>query len=385
MSETASPNVADPAAAAVPLLDLRAQYAALRDEVLPKIAEVLEGQAVCNGPACAELEQQVADYCRVDHAVSCSSGTDALLLALMGLKIGCGDEVVTSPFTFFATAGSLYRQGVRPVFCDIDPDTFNLDPRKVEDKITERTRAVMPVHLFGQMADMDTVEAVAKRHGLHVIEDAAQAIGATYRGDRAGQRSVATALSFYPTKNLGGAGDGGMVLTPDAGLAGRMRLLRNHGAGTGEARYHHLEVGGNFRMDSFNAAYLSVKLKRLDAWHDARRANAAYYDERFAGLEELQTPVIAEGCGSIYNQYVVRTPRRDDLLAHLREKNIGCAVYYPLSLHEQPCFASLGYRRGDFPESERAAEEVLALPVYPELGAAQRAYVAEAVRSFFGA
>ncbi|MEO1237284.1 MAG: DegT/DnrJ/EryC1/StrS family aminotransferase [Planctomycetota bacterium] len=371
-------------ATAVPLLDLRLQYAPLRDEVLARVAEVLDGQAVCNGPACRTLEQEVAAYSNVAHAVSCSSGTDALILALMGLGIGCGDEVITSPFTFFATAGSLWRQGVKPVFADIDPHTFNLDPRKIEDKITERTRAIMPVHLFGQMADMDAIEAIARKHGLHVIEDAAQAIGATYKGAKAGERSAATALSFYPTKNLGGAGDGGMVLTPDADLAQRMELFRNHGAGMGDVRYHHLEVGGNFRMDSVNAAYLSVKLKHLDAWHDARRRNAAWYDELLAGIDDLRTPAVAEGCGSIYNQYVVRTPRRDALMAHLRERQIGCGVYYPLSLHEQPCFAPLGYHTGDFPESERAAKEVLALPIYPELTEAQVRVVAEAVRGFFG-
>ncbi|MEM8737847.1 MAG: DegT/DnrJ/EryC1/StrS family aminotransferase [Planctomycetota bacterium] len=380
MTTTSSPVTS------VPLLDLRAQYAALRDDILPRVTEVLDSQAVCNGPACQTLEQEVADYAQVAHAVACSSGTDALILALMGLNIGCGDEVITSPFTFFATAGSLWRQGIKPVFADIDPDTFNLDPAKLEDKITPQTKAIMPVHLFGQMADMDGIEAVARAHDLVVIEDAAQAIGATYRGDPAGKRSAATALSFYPTKNLGGAGDGGMVLTPDSELADRMRMFRNHGAQAGEGgRYFHEEVGGNFRMDTLNAAYLSVKLRHLDTWHDARRHNAARYDELLADLPKLQTPVIASGCSSIYNQYVVRTPQRDALMAHLRAHQIGCGIYYPLSLHEQQCFAPLGYRQGDFPHSERAADEVLALPIYPELEEPQLRYVADTIRGFFKA
>ena len=376
----------------VPMLDLRAQYSALRDEILPAIAGVLDGQAVCNGPACQQLEREVADYCRVDHAVAVSSGTDALLVALMALGIGCGDEVITSPFTFFATAGSLVRLGVKPVFADIDPRTFNLapGPRNIQDKITDRTRAIMPVHLFGQMADMDPIEAIARKHGLHVIEDAAQAIGATYKGRRAGERSAATALSFYPTKNLGGCGDAGMVLTSDAELADRMRIFRNHGADPVD-RYLHHEVGGNFRMDSVNAAYLSVKLRHLDAWHEARRDHACLYDDLLGDLlgdlpgEGLRTPVIGEGCESIYNQYVVRISggRRDALQLHLQARGVSTAVYYPLSLHEQPCFASLGYRRGDFPESERAATEVLALPVSPELTEAQQVHVVNAIREFF--
>ncbi|MEM7626640.1 MAG: DegT/DnrJ/EryC1/StrS family aminotransferase [Planctomycetota bacterium] len=379
-------------ATTVPMMDLRLQYEPLREEILREVAAVLDSQQVCDGPACRKLEAQIVEYCRVPHAVAVSSGTDAITVTLMAMDLGCGDEVITSPFTFFATAGSMWRRGVRPVFADINPQTFNLDPRKIEEKITENTRAIMPVHLFGQMADMDAIRAIADAHGLKVIEDAAQAIGSAAHGVGPGQRSAAAILSFYPTKNLGGAGDGGMVLTPDAELAERVRTFRNHGALADDhpqkvalgGRYRHEEVGGNFRMDSVNAAYLSVKLPHLERWHEARRRNAALYNELLAGIDDLQTPVIADGNVSIYNQYVVRTPRRDALMEHLREQQVGCAVYYPLSLHEQPCFECLSYHRGDFPESERAADEVLALPIFPELTEEQVRHVADAVRGFFG-
>lgn len=367
----------------VPMLDLRAQFASIRDEVLPRVAEVLDGQELCHGPACVRLENEIAAYCGIDHAVAMSSGTDALLGSLMGLDIGRGDEVITSPFTFFATAGALWRLGIRPLFADIDPapGTFNLDPGEVEKKITPRTRAIMPVHLFGQMAEMNAFREIAERHGLLLIEDAAQALGARRDGAGVGHHAHAVALSFYPTKTLGGAGDGGMVLTTDAELAARLRRLRNHGADP-DRRYLHHEVGGNFRMDSVNAAVLSAKLPHFEAWQSARQSRAALYDELLAGLPGLQTPVIAPGSESIYNQYVIRTPRRDELKTYLDTNGIGCAVYYPLGLHEQPCFASLGHRRGDFPESERAADEVLALPIYPELSEKQIRLVARTVRKF---
>ncbi|MEL7088082.1 MAG: DegT/DnrJ/EryC1/StrS family aminotransferase, partial [Planctomycetota bacterium] len=274
-------------ATAVPMMDLRLQYKTLREEILREVAAVLDSQLVCDGPACRKLEAMIAAYGDVPHAVAVSSGTDAITATLMAMDLGCGDEIITSPFTFFATAGSMWRRGVRPVFADIDPQTFNLDPRNIEDKITDKTRAIMPVHLFGQMADADAIGQIADAHGLHVIEDAAQAIGATAAGVGPGQKSAAAVLSFYPTKNLGGAGDGGMVLTRHAELAERIRTMRNHGAMADDhpqkaalgGRYRHEEVGGNFRMDSVNAAVLAVKLPHLDRWHEARRRHAARYDE----------------------------------------------------------------------------------------------------------
>ena len=364
----------------VPLLDLQAQYAQIRDQVLPRLEAVLDSQQMINGPAVQELEQAVADYCGCQAAVGVSSGTDALLCALMALEIGPGDEVITTPYTFFATAGSLWRQGVTPRFIDIDPATFNLDPARIEEAFTERTRAIMPVHLFGQMADMDAVNAVAQKHGLKVIEDAAQAIGCSQRGRMAGSMGDAGCFSFFPSKNLGGAGDGGMITAQDEALAQRMRLLRNHGA---QQRYHHEEVGGNFRLDTIQAAYLLVKLPHLDDWSAGRRRNAALYDQLLADVEEVACPHIAEGNVSIYNQYVIRAQRRDALREHLTQAGVGTAIYYPLCLHQQPCFASLGYRAGDFPEAERAAAETLALPIYPELSEEQIRYVAEQIRGFY--
>ncbi len=322
----------------------------------------------------------VSNWKSRSRGVSCSSGTDALLLALMALGYQCGDEVITSPFTFFATAGSLWRLGLKPVFCDIDPRTFNLDPQKIESAITSQTKAIMPVHLFGQSADLDAIRDIAERHDLDVIEDAAQAIGATFENQHVGHATKAAALSFYPTKNLGGAGDGGMVLTDDAELAAKMRLLRNHGA---RDRYYHDEVGANFRMDSVNAAYLSVKLSKLESYHAARRENASIYDDRLSKVDGVTTPWIDPRCRSVYNQYVIRSERRDALQKYLADHGIGTAIYYPLSLHEQPCFKPLGHHRGDFPESESAADEVLALPIFPELTSQQVHRVADAIEAFF--
>ncbi len=364
----------------VPLLDLTAQWQAIKPEVMPLVERVLDSQMVINGPACRDLEKAVAAYCGVKHGVSLSSGTDALIVALQAMNIGCGDEVITSPYTFFATAGSLWRQGVRPVFVDIDPATYNLNPDQLASKVNPRTKAIMPVHLFGCCAEMDPINDLARKHGLRIIEDGAQAIGATYQGKKVGQLGHVAALSFYPTKNLGGAGDGGMCVTDDDALAERMNLFRNHGA---RERYYHDEVGGNFRMDTLNAAYLLVKLRRLDSWHEARRVNAARYNDLLADIDELTTPYIPGHCGSIYNQYVVRTPRRDALQKHLTDHGIGTAIYYPLSLHQQTCFASLGYKSGDFPQSERAAQETLALPVFPEMEEVQQLYVVDAIKSFF--
>ncbi|MDH3583534.1 MAG: DegT/DnrJ/EryC1/StrS family aminotransferase [Phycisphaerae bacterium] len=366
----------------VPLLDLKAQYSRLREQIIPRVVDVLDSQFLVNGPAVRELEAQVAAASGCVEGVGTSSGTDALLLALMAMGIGQGDEVITTPYTFFATAGSIWRVGARPVFVDIDPVTFNLDASAVEAAVTDRTRAIMPVHLFGQMADMNTIMDVARRRDLKVIEDAAQAITAEFQGQRAGAMGTAGCFSFYPSKNLAGAGDGGMVVTQDADLAEHMRTLRNHGD-SGQPRYFHREVGGNFRLDTLQAVYLQVKLGHLGEWNAARRENAALYDRLLADVDEVVVPAILDGNVSTFNQYVIRVPRRDELQAFLGEQGVGSAVYYPLGLHQQECFQELGYAAGDFPETERATRESLALPIFPELTEEQIGYVAEQIKAFF--
>ncbi len=365
----------------VPMLDLQAQYATIRDEVVPAVEAVLDSQLCCNGPAVRELEREMAEYCGCASAVGVSSGTDALLCSLMALDIGPGDEVITTPFTFFGTAGAIWRTGAKPVFADILPDTFNIDPGGVAEAVTDRTRAILPVHLFGQMVDMRPLLELAGERGLHIIEDAAQAVGATQDGQKAGSLGSTGCLSFYPTKNLGAMGDAGMVTTQDGPLAGVLESIRNHGQG--EA-YYHPRVGGNFRMDSIQAAVLSVKLRRLDGWTAARQGHAARYDEMLADCDGVSTPVIAEGNTHIYHQYTLRARDRDRLRKHLSEKGIATGVYYPLCLHKQECFASLGYAAGDFPVAEQAAAEVISLPVYPELAEEQVAHVAESIREFYG-
>jgi dTDP-4-amino-4,6-dideoxygalactose transaminase len=362
----------------VPLLDLKAQFASLREEILSSVTEVLESQVCIGGPKVAELERRVAAISDCKYAVGVSSGTDALLCSLMALGIGEGDEVITTPFTFFATAGCIARTGATPVFVDIDSRTYNINPRLIEDAITPRTKAIMPVHLFGQVCDMDPIMEIADRRGLYVIEDAAQSISATYRGRKAGSIGTLGCFSFFPSKNLGGAGDGGMIVTNDEELGQRISLFRNHGA---KPKYYHKFVGGNFRLDPIQAAVLLVKLPHLDAYSEARRKNAAYYNSRLRGEPDV-TPWIAPECVSIYNQYVIRLSKRDELLARLMAEEIGTEVYYPVPLHLQECFRSLGYRSGDLPEAERAANEVLALPVYPELPEASLDFVAETVLSF---
>lgn len=364
----------------VPLLDLKAQYASLRADMRDAVNAVLESQYFIGGTAVSELEEQVSAYCDARHGIGVSSGTDALLCALMALDIKPGDEVITTPYTFFATAGSIWRAGAKPVFVDICPATFNLDPGRIETALTERTRAILPVHLFGQMADMDPIMAIAERHGLAVVEDACQAIGATYKGRCAGSIGRAGCFSFFPSKNLGGLGDGGMIVTQDSAFADRLRSLRNHG---GTHTYYHKWVGGNFRLDAIQAAGLLVKLKHLDDWSEQRRRNAASYDRRFVHCPQVTTPTIAPHNMAIFNQYVIRVPRRDQLRAFLTERDVGSNVYYPLSLHLQECFADLGYRHGDFPESERASAETLALPIYPELSDEQITYVADCIIEFF--
>jgi dTDP-4-amino-4,6-dideoxygalactose transaminase len=368
----------------VPALNLRAQYQSIRDEIEPVVRRVLESQMFVLGPEVAALETEVADYCAAAHAVGCASGSDALLLPLLALDIGPGDEVITSPYTFFATAGSIWRTGARPVFVDIEPDTYNIDPARIESAIRPRTKAIIPVHLYGQTADMGPIKEIAGRHGLPVIEDAAQAIGAVYQGRRAGTLGDVAAFSFYPSKNLGGFGDGGMMTTDDPQLARRMARLRVHGM---EPKYHHHEVGFNSRLDAFQAAVLRVKLRHLDAWTSLRREAADRYEGLFAshGLRELVgLPIERPGNFHVYNQYVIRVPSllRDSLRDHLTAKKIGTEIYYPIPLHLQVCFASLGHKPGDFPHSEAAARQTLALPIYPELTDEEQRYVVGSIHRF---
>ena len=367
----------------VPLLDLKAQYATIRGEVEAAVREVFESQYFILGPAVKDCEEALARYCGATHAIGVSSGTDALLLALMAEGIGVGDEVVTSPYTFFASAGSVARLGARPVFVDIDPVTFNLDPAQLEAALTPRTRAVMPVHLYGQMAAMDPILAVARRHGLLVVEDACQSIGAEDAGRRAGTLGDYGCFSFFPSKNLGGAGDGGAVTTADKARAARLSMLRVHGM---EPKYYHRAIGGNFRLDALQAAVVNVKLRHLERWTAARQANAARYDRLFkaAGLPErgVVLPKVVNS-RHVFNQYVIRVPRRDALRTFLQSRQVMTEVYYPVPLHLQECFACLGHKRGAFPESERAAAETLALPIYPELTDGQATWVVESVEAFY--
>ncbi len=361
----------------VPLLDLQEQYRPLRDEILAAVTRVCESQRFIGGPEVEALERELRAYISVRDAIGVSSGTDALIVALMAMGIGPGDEVVTSTFSFFASAGSIVRVGATPRLVDIDPETFNIDPAAAAAAITPRTRAILPVHLYGLCADMDPLLDVAARAGLPVIEDAAQAIGASYKGRPAGTMGTIGCFSFFPSKNLGAFGDGGLVTTDDAGLGHEIRLLRNHGA---EPKYFHKRVGGNFRLDAMQAAILRVKLPHLEAWTAARRANADRYDRLFAeqGLAGRVTlPTRPADRHHIFNQYVVRVPDRDQVRARLEEAGIGTEVYYPVPFHLQECFASLGYRSGAFPHAEQAAREVLALPIFPELtDVQQRAVVA---------
>lgn len=353
----------------VPLLDLKAQYATIREEVRAAVDRVLDSQYFILGPEVEALEAEVAAYCGCRYGIGVSSGSDALLVSLMALDLQPGDEVITTPYTFFATAGAIVRLGAVPVFVDIDPVTYNLDPAKLEAAVTPRTRAIMPVHLYGQMCDMQPLITVAERHNLHVIEDAAQAIGAEYRGQRAGSIGHLGCFSFFPSKNLGGVGDGGMVTTNDTALADRVRLLRGHGA---RPKYHHRVVGGNFRLDAIQAAVLRVKLPYLDGWTAARQRNADTYRRLFreSGLVEsgqVALPVDAGYGRHIYNQFVIRVQNRDGLAAFLKEQGIGTEVYYPVPMHLLDCFAGLGLPAGSYPQSEAAARETLALPIYPEL------------------
>lgn len=367
----------------VPLLDLKAQYAPIREEIRTAIDRVADSQYFILGPEVKALEEEVAVYSQVKFGSGVSSGTDALLVALMAIGIEPGDEIITTPYTFFATAGCVARLGAKSVFVEIDPRTYNIDASQIEAAITPRTKAIIPVHLFGQMADMDPIMEVANRHNLIVIEDAAQAIGSEYKGRRAGSIGHMGCFSFFPSKNLGSFGDAGMVVTNDAKLADQLNLLRAHGA---KPKYYHKVVGGNFRLDALQAAVLRVKLKYLDSWTAGRQRNAATYRRLFqaAGLDKIVgLPVEPPNMRHIYNQFVVRFPRRDALMEHLKKHQIGCEVYYPVPMHVQECFADLGYKVGDFPLSEAAAQESLAIPIYPELTEAMLLSVVNAIANFY--
>ncbi|MGD0461473.1 MAG: DegT/DnrJ/EryC1/StrS family aminotransferase [Tepidisphaeraceae bacterium] len=364
----------------VKLLDLQAQYAPLREEIRRALDEVLDQQSLVLGPHVEKFEKNLAAYCGTKHAIGVSSGSDALLCSLMALGIKPGDEVICPTFTFFATAGAIARLGARIVFADIEPASFNIDPSRLADKITPHTRAIIPVDLFGQLANLEAVNEIAAKHDLKVIEDAAQSIGAKRHGKRACSTVFAGCLSFYPTKNLGSFGDAGAICTNDDGFAEICRLLRVHGSGH---QYYHKYVGGMFRLAAVQAAVLNVKLKYLESWHEGRRRNAAIYDRLLTG-SKVVTPRIESGNWSIYNQYVVRVPDRDRVKRVLQEKGIGSAIYYPLPLHMQECFKSLGYGAGSFPVSERACNEVLALPVYPELPEDHLRYVAKELLAAVG-
>lgn len=364
----------------VPLLDLKTQYASIKAEVDAAIAEVMASQHFILGPKVEQCEKAIAQYCGCAHAIGVSSGSDALLACLMAEDIGDGDEVITTPYTFFATVGAIARLGAKAVFVDIDPVTYNLDVTQLAAKITPHTKAIIPVHLYGQMADMDAVMAVADAHKLIVIEDAAQAIGAGDRGKRAGTIGQYGCFSFFPSKNLGAAGDGGMITTNDAARAEKLRCLRSHGS---KPKYYHRIVGGNFRLDALQAAIVSAKLPHLDSWTSGRQRNARHYNRLFdeAGLS-IQVPTVSTD-RHIFNQYVIRAPKRNELQAFLQKRGVGTEVYYPVPMHLQECFANLGFKAGDFPESERAAKETLALPIHPELTEDQARYVVASITEFY--
>lgn len=366
------------------MLDLKAQYASIAPEVSAAVLAVLESQSLILGPDVAALERELAEYCRVSHAAACGSGSDALFLALLALDVMPGDEVLTTPYTFFATAGAIHRAGARIVFADIDPRTFNLDPAAAGAVLENHpnVKAMIPVHLFGACAEMDPLMSLAASRGIRVIEDAAQSIGAEYLGRRAGSIGDIGCFSFYPSKNLGGAGEGGLLTTNDAGLAERLKALRVHGS---SRRYYHDEVGINSRLDTLQAAVLRVKFKYLDGWTSKRQENAALYDRLLAESgAPVTTPFRAPFVTRhVVNQYVILAPRRDELKAFLGGRGIGCEIYYPLPLHLQRCFASLGYKEGDFPASEEVARKSLALPVHPDLSAEDIAWVVESIAAFY--
>ena len=368
----------------VPLLDLKAQYKQIKADVDKAVSEVFESQLFINGPQVKDCERAIASYSRSNFATGVSSGTDALLLSLMVEGIGRGDEVITSDYSFFASAGCISRTGAKPVFVDIDPRTYNIDPDAIESSITKNTRAILPVHLYGQMCDMDAIMEIAQRHNMVVIEDAAQAIGAENRGVRAGAVGHYGCFSFFPSKNLGCAGDGGIVVTNDKNRDERLKIFRNHGS---NPKYYHRFIGGNFRLDTVQAAVILAKLPHLDDWSIARNNNADRYNLLFTehdlignGVKSLPEIVTDR---HIFNQYIIRVDRRDDLLTYLKERSVGCEIYYPVPFHLQQCFAYLGYNPGDFPHSEAAAKETLAIPIYPELSDEQVEYVVDCISDFY--
>jgi len=360
----------------VPLLDLKAQFAPMKNEIMTVVEEIFDTQYFILGPTVSNFEKKCAKYVGTEFALGVSSGTDALIIALMALDIKPGDEIITTPYTFFATAGSIARLGAKPVFVDIDPKTYNIDVTKIEAVITDKTKAIIPVHLYGQCVDIDPIIEIAKKNNLSVVEDAAQAIGSKNKKRNAGTFGEFGCFSFFPSKNLGGAGDGGLVTTNDEKLYDKLVKLRNHGS---YPKYYHAMIGGNFRLDALQAGVLSVKLEYLNDWHEGRRRNAAFYNKTFSAVPQIITPEILPENYSIYNQYVIRVPNRDEVLTKIKEANIGCEIYYPVPLHLQKCFEYLGYKKGDFPESEKAADETLALPIYPELTDEQKQYVADTV------
>ena len=361
----------------VPLLDLKREYASIKDDIDKAVFEVLNHTQFILGPEVKSLEEEIARYCETKYAIGVASGTDALLLSLRAFGIEPGDEVITSTFSFFASAGVIANLKAIPVFVDIDPFTYNLDPEQIEKKINRKTKAIMPVHLFGQCADMDPILEVAKKYNLKVVEDAAQAIGAKYKGKKSGSMGDTGCFSFYPSKNLGGAGDGGMIVTSDPDLAEKLRLLRTHGS---KNKYLHSTVGFNSRLDTLQAAILRVKLKYLDSWHEKRRENAAYYDKSFKGMN-LITPKAESYNYHIYNQYTIAVKNRDKLKENLTQNQIGYDTYYPLPLHLQKCFEDLGYKNGDLPNSEKKVLEVLSLPIYPGLTKEEQDFVIENIKN----
>jgi dTDP-4-amino-4,6-dideoxygalactose transaminase len=367
----------------VPLLDLKAQYRVIKSEVMAALEALCDEQGFVLGPRVAAFEEATAQYIGSRYAIGCASGSDALLLSLMAMGVKAGDEVITIPFTFFATAGAVSRLGAKPVFVDIQPDTFNIDPALMERAITPRTKAVIPVHLFGQCADMAAINEIAKRKKIYVIEDACQAIGASQENKRAGVLGDTGCFSFFPSKNLGGFGDGGLITTNDKTLADSMAMLRVHGS---QVRYLHEAIGFNSRLDALQAAVLQVKLKYLDQWTEGRRRNAERYRQLFAQTkhaDRVTLPPTAPGNFHVYNQFTVRAPKRDELRTFLKEKGVGSEVYYPLPMHLQNCYRDLGHQKGSFPLSERAAEEVMSLPIYPELTEPQQSYVVEMIADFY--
>lgn len=368
----------------VPLLDLKAQYKTIKHEIEPAVKEVMESQYFILGPKVKAFEDHTAEYCRTKYAVGVSSGTDALLIALMAIDIQPGDEVITTTYSFFATAGSITRLQAKPVFVDIDPDSYNIDPGKIEAAITEKTKAIIPVHLYGQTADMNPIMDIARKHNLYVIEDAAQAIGSEYKGGaRAGSIGDIGCFSFFPSKNLGGFGDGGMVTANDEKLYQKLVYMRNHGA---YPKYYHKMIGGNFRLDALQAVVLDIKLKYLDEWTAGRQKNADYYDAgiKSRGLSnKVKTPVRLDGYRHIFNQYILQVDKRDSLVEYMKERNIGCEIYYPVTFNNQECFKYLGYKQGDFPAAEKAADKTLAIPIYPELSAEQKDYILDTIADFF--